>query len=255
MKLILSTSPDGKYYVTGDIEAILKNKRARLLLRSELPYDLTDDSIIFQNQDISIKEITDLLKIVADYTGVEVVYDTIVSSGHDIKNNICDVKDFKHFETILDNYMTHRHLYPLQMLSAYHMAFSQNACNFSVPGAGKTSIVYGAYTYLHALNADNPKHVDRILIVGPLSSFGPWELEYEECFGRKAKSQRIDGSLSLHKKRDYFCSQGAELTLISYQSISSVVDDVEFYLRQNKVMLVLDEAHKIYMANVRCSKL
>ena len=263
MKLILSTSPDGKYYVTGDIEAILKNKRARLLLRSELPYDLTDDSIIFQNQDISIKEITDLLKIVADYTGVEVVYDTIVSSGlaafkhqedlfgefsrkaNDIKNNICDVKDFKHFETILDNYMTHRHLYPLQMLSAYHMAFSQNACNFSVPGAGKTSIVYGAYTYLHALNADNPKHVDRILIVGPLSSFGPWELEYEECFGRKAKSQRIDGSLSLHKKRDYFCSQGAELTLISYQSISSVVDDVEFYLRQNKVMLVLDEAHKI----------
>ena len=32
-----------------------------------------------------------------------------------------------------------RTLYDLQMLSAYHMAFSQNACNFSVPGAGKTS--------------------------------------------------------------------------------------------------------------------
>ncbi len=38
--------------------------------------------------------------------------------------------------------MQARRLYTLQMLSAYHMAFAQNACNFSVPGAGKTSIVY-----------------------------------------------------------------------------------------------------------------
>jgi hypothetical protein len=32
------------------------------------------------------------------------------------------------------------------------MAFSQKSCNFSVPGAGKTTIVYAAYTYLRSVN-------------------------------------------------------------------------------------------------------
>lgn len=263
MAITLSKTDSGHYCVTGNIDALLKNKRARLLLHSNLPYELDGDRLIIKDTNIEIQQANELLKLAADYIGEEVTYDTYISTGlaefknneelfaefsrkaNDIRNNHCDVLDFKHFSDILDEHMTHRHLYALQLLSAYHMAFSQNACNFSVPGAGKTSIVYGAYTYLKALPDDNPKHVDRILIVGPLSSFGPWELEYEECFGRKATCQRIGGALSLAKKKEYFCTTGAEITLISYQSIASVVEDVRFFLGQNKVMLVLDEAHKI----------
>ena len=59
-----------------------------------------------------------------------------------IKENKCDISDFVAFTESLELNMTNRRLYPLQLLSAYHLAFSQNACNFSVPGAGKTSIVY-----------------------------------------------------------------------------------------------------------------
>ncbi|MBQ9447649.1 MAG: hypothetical protein IJU61_13685, partial [Victivallales bacterium] len=68
-----------------------------------------------------------------------------------IRNNECDLAEFKSFTESVSTNLTFRSLYPLQLLSAYHMAFSQNACNFSVPGAGKTSIVYGAYAYLHNL--------------------------------------------------------------------------------------------------------
>ena len=263
MAITLSKTNSGHYCVTGNVDALLKNKRARLLLHSNLPYELEGDKLIIKDTNIEIQQANELLKLAADYIGEEVTYDTHISTGlaefknseelfaefsrkaNNIRNNHCDISDFKHFSSVLDEYMTHRHLYALQLLSAYHMAFSQNACNFSVPGAGKTSIVYGAYTYLKALPNDNPKHIDRILIVGPLSSFGPWELEYEECFGRKATCQRIGGALSLAKKKEYFCTAGAEITLISYQSIASVVDDARFFLRQNKVMLVLDEAHKI----------
>jgi len=263
MTITLSVTPSGNYRLTGDVDALLRNKRARLLLRSQLPFEQVGEDLVFDNTDFDTPEINEILKLAAEYIGAVVNYDTVVSTGladfqrneelfaefsskaRNIRNNHCEVADFKHFEEILDEHMTNRHLYELQMLSAYHLAFSQNACNFSVPGAGKTSIVYGAYTYLKNLPKDNPKHIDRILIVGPLSSFGPWELEYEECFGRKATCQRIGGIMSLDKKKEYFCCGKAELTLISYQSITSVVDDVRFFLKQDKVMLVLDEAHKI----------
>ena len=125
------------------------------------------------------------------------------------------------------------------------MAFSQNACNFSVPGAGKTSIVYGAYAYLHNLPEDDPKHIDRLLIVGPLSSFGPWEAEYEECFGRAPKSKRLVGGVPKNDKQDYLISRyPCELTLISYASLISLQSEIGFFLRNNRVMVVLDEAHK-----------
>lgn len=263
MTITLSVTPAGNFRISGDVEALLRNKRARLHLRTNLPYEQVGNELVIEKNGMETPEVNEILKQAAEYIGAEVSYDTVTSTGladfkqseelfaefsrkaNNIRNNHCDVTDFKHFEEILDEHMTHRHLYELQMLSAYHLAFSQNACNFSVPGAGKTSIVYGAYTYLKNLPKDNPKHVDRILLVGPLSSFGPWELEYEECFGRKAFCQRINGSMSLDKKKDYFCYGKAELTLISYQSIASVVDDVRFFLKQDKVMLVLDEAHKI----------
>lgn len=87
--------------------------------------------------------------------------------------------------------MLNRKLYPLQLLASYHLAFSQNGCNFSVPGAGKTSIVYGAYTYLKHQTLNPLKTVDKILIIGPLSAFAPWELEYKECFGVDPDVKRI----------------------------------------------------------------
>lgn len=267
MRITLSVTPSGNFLITGDIDALIRNKRARLLMRSRLPYQQVGNELVIESNDMTTSEVDGILKLAAEYIGAEVGYDTVISTGlaefkrneelfvefsrkaENIRNNHCDVADFKHFEKILDEHMTHRHLYELQMLSAYHLAFSQNACNFSVPGAGKTSIVYGAYTYLKNLSKDNPKHVDRILIVGPLSSFGPWELEYAECFGQKATCQRIGGMMSIEKKKEYFCSGKAELTLISYQSIASVVDDVRFFLKQDRVMLVLDEAHKIKNTN------
>jgi hypothetical protein len=123
-----------------------------------------------------------------------------------IRNNDCDAKEFKEFTESVSNNLPTRSLYPLQLLSAYHLAFSQNACNFSVPGAGKTSVVYGAYAYLHNLPVDHPKHIDKLLIVGPLSSFGPWELEYAECFGANPRVKRLISGISKSDKQDYLYS-------------------------------------------------
>lgn len=163
-----------------------------------------------------------------------------------IWNNEYNQAHFTEFCNILSCNMT-RKLYPLQLLAAYHLSFSQNACNFSVPGSGKTSIVYGTFSFLSNLSSNDPKYVDKILVIGPLSSFGPWENEYESCYGETIDSKRLSGSnLDYNSKKKYFYSiNPSKLTLISYQGIISQTDNIISFLKNNKVMIVLDEAHKI----------
>lgn len=155
------------------------------------------------------------------------------------------VEDFKRFKSSLEENMSRR-LYDFQMLSAFHLAFSQNGCNFAVPGAGKTSIVYGAYTYLKHLPKDHPQYIEKLLVVGPLASFGPWENEFEACFGKRPDSQRIFGEVDKEIRKGHFYSGNpAELTIISHAGVTPLVDDIKDFLRRYRTMIVVDEAHRI----------
>ena len=118
---------------------------------------------------------------------------------------------------------------------------------FSVPGAGKTSIVYGAYAYLKSLPNENNKHIDRLLIISPLAAFAPWRNEYEECFQRKPSVKELTGVSPVHRESHFHSDEYTEITLISYHSASSKsdIENITAYLKRYKVMLVLDEAHKI----------
>ncbi len=166
-------------------------------------------------------------------------------------NNL-DVAEFQAFKDAVSKHLPTRTLYPKQFLAAFHLAFSQNACNFSVPGAGKTSVVYGAYSFLKNLPKDDSKHVNKLLIIGPLSSFGPWEDEYKECFGKEANSKRLSGGVEKSERENHLLSiepidNTPELTLMSYQSVSFNLESLRYFLQRegNNVMVVLDEAHKI----------
>lgn len=170
----------------------------------------------------------------------------------DIWDNKITYDDFEIFTKVLERKLKTRRLYPLQLLASYHMAFAQNACNFSVPGAGKTSVVYGAYAYLSALKSTSDKYVNKILIIGPLSSFGPWENEFRECFGEKPHSIRLSGGVSSDYRVSVLENVGGvddmpEIILMSYQSISFNLDSLSILLDRDdvKYMIVLDEAHKI----------
>lgn len=250
-------------YLKGDISALQKHRYAWRYVRDYFHPTIEEDCITFSIEEREpFTVLSDISAMLSKYGFTEVQSDSSEKVIHDfyeeerrfaefskkalhIRNNECDAEEFKSFTNAVATNLTARSLYPLQLLSAYHMAFSQNACNFSVPGAGKTSIVYGAYAYLHNLPVDNPKHIDRILIVGPLSSFGPWEAEYKECFGKTPKSKRLVGGIPKNDKQDYLISRyPCELTLISYASLISLQTEIGFFLRNNRVMVVLDEAHK-----------
>ena len=158
----------------------------------------------------------------------------------------------KDFTDALVHSWPNRKLYELQLLAALHLAFSQNACNFSVPGSGKTSTVLGAFSYLRSLPDNDDKFVNKLLVVGPLSCFHPWEYEFNACFGYAPNSFRISGQSDRSEIENVLQSLSKpyvdkELILISYQSLAVHLEGIKNILKrdENQFMVVLDEAHRV----------
>jgi len=258
-----------KVEITGDIE-IFNKPKLKHWLKTSFETDLTDNSkiILIKNEfsdseflykfQKSISKKLNSVRIEYDNT-FEYVIEKELTEQHNFRDfsneaqkiweNEYDLEEFRKFCNIIEEKLSKRRLFKLQALSGYHMAFSQNSCNFSVPGAGKTSVVYSAYAYLNSLNKNSNKFVNKLLVIGPPSSFTPWEEQYEECFGKKASSFRINGEVPVNKKRETLkgiTNEDFELYLITYQSVPSLINELLIFLKKeaNKVMLVCDEAHK-----------
>lgn len=260
----------GVFHLSGDTGVLLSNRRARFYLVDYLKADLARPEIIAipydkaaeQSKEATLALIQEMLakfdckeslsevsqNVLNHFLDEKRRFEEFSQKAKSIWANKLSTDDFRAFTEVLKTRMPARRLYDLQLLSSYHLTFAQNACNFSVPGAGKTSIVYAAYAYLNSLPEDHPKHVNKLFIVGPLSSFGPWEDEYQACFGRKGKIQRLAGGISRDERvRHLLSPNSAEITLISYQGISAINEDILSYFKRpgNRVMMILDEAHKI----------
>lgn len=270
MTYLLDIDSEKKNFViVGDIEHIQKNKRLLISLR-RLNYSILNDSILFpyrkESQIKTLQEIKELLikyalnfevssKIQNElqaYSKEEEKFEEFSKNARAIRDNKFLENEqliiqFDQFQKVLKNNLI-RQLYPLQLLSSFHMAFAQNSCNFAVPGAGKTAIVYGAYAFLKNLPKEDVRHVDKLLVIGPLSSFAPWENEFFECFGHKAKSFRMSGDIetSTKKKLEHLYSPNpSELTLVFHGGVDRFQTSIIDFLKKNRTMVVVDEAHRI----------
>lgn len=133
-----------------------------------------------------------------------------------------------------------RRLTEPQLHAVQHLIETGNSANFSVPGSGKTSI---ALAYLHMLRSSNS--VKALLVIGPISSFEPWEHEYEQCFGRPAKSERISGHSKAERRELYLTADDYELLLVSYHTAARDVEDLIRLLSRRPYLVVLDESHYV----------
>lgn len=156
-------STNAYYLLNGDIEKLKSKRRAYLFLRDYLNADCSNNDYIkipfeVQEREGVLQDIQKIIKkfgfqenlsenvknILKDYFQEEENFREFSRKAYTIRNNELDdehTKEFEEFTNILIDNLPTRRLYELQLLSAYHLAFSQNACNFSVPGSGKTSIV------------------------------------------------------------------------------------------------------------------
>ena len=260
---IIIDTDDNRFIISGDIGRIARRRQAKSNFESIGANFEHSDKITLsfnaENRDEVYEDLSRLLKkfqinlektestkdCLRDILQRKEDFAAFSQKANDIRNNKHKGDDFKGFAKTVGNQMV-RELYDIQLLSAYHLAFAQNACNFSVPGAGKTSIVYAAYAYLNSLPATDSKYVNRMLVICPLAAFGPWEDEYNECFGKSPKVKKLV-NLPAQERKNYFIEPGdTELTLVSYQSASLDIQYIKNFLQKSgNVMVVLDEAHKI----------
>ena len=184
----------------------------------------------------------DASSLLHDAVDEEERFRTFSAKAYAIRNNDIDSSELTAFMDCIKQDTFVRTLKPFQILSAYHLAFSHNACNFSVPGAGKTSTVLAAYAYLV-----NNSEINKLLVVGPLASFLAWKKEYLYCFGTSPQVLEIMGSTPESRIENALIRSNTDLdiVLVSYGSVNRYLDQLSFFLKNNKVMVVLDEAHRI----------
>tara|TARA_Y100001936_G_scaffold178061_1_gene174776 strand:- start:2021 stop:4006 length:1986 start_codon:yes stop_codon:yes gene_type:complete len=136
-------------------------------------------------------------------------------------------------------------LLPYQEIPVSHLVNIPNCANFSIPGAGKTIMTYAGFFILK-----KKKELDQMIVVGPRASFGPWKNEFSFFTGKKWKNHLIQyhGS-KRHKMREKFSEY--DIILTTYETATNDLTPLRQYIKScgKKILLVLDESHKIKNIN------
>lgn len=131
-----------------------------------------------------------------------------------------------------------------QRKAVSHALTIHNAANFSVPGSGKTAIALSVYAVLRYQNI-----VDGLLVIGPASSFAPWEDEFYFTLGRKPKAARLIGTKP-HRNRLLSYLDNVDIILCTYQMAYRERENLSRALKRARYFLILDESHHIKNINL-----
>ncbi|OAX56909.1 SNF2 family domain/helicase [Xanthomonas translucens pv. poae] len=135
---------------------------------------------------------------------------------------------------------THK-LKPYQLDNLATLLSIRNGANFSVPGAGKTTVTFA----LHLL-ARNPG--DILIVAAPKNAFPAWECIAEECLLPTAEEELkeefiplVDGEVRIRAGLE----GGGSRFLISYDQLVRVEATFAQFIATHPVHLVLDESHRM----------
>lgn len=124
-----------------------------------------------------------------------------------------------------------RDLRPFQQRDLAHLLALRHGANFSVPGAGKTTVAYALYEVLRQLG-----RVEQLLVVSPISAFDAWETEADVCFAPAPVLKRLDRRPAAR----------AEVVLVNYQRLSGRrFAHIAEWMQHRPTHLILDEAHRM----------
>jgi|JI10StandDraft_1071094.scaffolds.fasta_scaffold88310_2 SNF2 family DNA or RNA helicase len=219
------------------------NWKQRAFFNISLGMKIEEDnnSYIFSGKD----EFQDTIKEIIDFFSEENIEFTPDSATKNLILNIQNQK--KEFDEVKENFNKQnsasiitslkRELKPYQKIGLEHFLKVKHGANFSVPGSGKTTMVYA---YFDKLKTEGI--VEKILVVGPFSSFSPWEEESEECFGHKLRSARLAGA---QRQSLYLFANDYDLFLCHYQTAANDISEIIELLKKHKFLLVIDESHNI----------
>ncbi|WUC44539.1 DEAD/DEAH box helicase [Streptomyces cellulosae] len=126
-----------------------------------------------------------------------------------------------------------RTLKPFQLENLARIVRLPHAADFSVPGAGKTTVALANHTMARARG-----QVEQLLVIAPIAAFPAWKEEAEACLDPAPKLVVHHGSVSLIPK-------SAQILLTNYNRAANDYDRIRDFVARRPTQVVLDEAHRI----------
>lgn len=124
-----------------------------------------------------------------------------------------------------------------QLRDLSKLAGMGNGANFSVPGAGKTTVLLALNSYLQSKIPNL-----QLLVVAPRNAQISWDEEVSACLGSDKKVIRLEGGRTRIKSK---LADNPEIAIITYQQLLNTDDLLIEFMLDRQIHLVLDESHRI----------
>lgn len=126
-----------------------------------------------------------------------------------------------------------RSLTPSQVDSVNRLVSIKAGANFSVPGAGKTTVTLVVWEALRASGL-----VERLLVVCPRSAFEAWKKEPQAVFKEGRRVEIFDGA---------FVEIDTQVLVVNYEQLENPtkLNLLSSWVANQSAMIVLDEAHRV----------
>lgn len=126
-----------------------------------------------------------------------------------------------------------RTLKPFQLENLATILRLPHGADFSVPGAGKTTVALANF----ALNRSRGR-VDQLLVVAPIAAFQAWKEDSAVCLAPIP-------SVAVHTGPRAFIPEETDILLTNYNRVASDYDRIREFVSLRTTQVVLDEAHRI----------
>ncbi|MFD8596355.1 DEAD/DEAH box helicase [Kitasatospora sp. NPDC059646] len=125
-----------------------------------------------------------------------------------------------------------RQLKPFQLDNLAVLLQLPHGADFSVPGAGKTTVALANFAVNRARG-----HVDQLLVIAPLAAFQAWKEDSEACLSPLP-------ALTVHSS-GALIRDDLDILLTNYNRAAADYDRILEYVTRRPTQVVLDEAHRI----------
>lgn len=136
---------------------------------------------------------------------------------------------------------TKRHLKPFQLRDLSQLITLENGANFSVPGAGKTTVTFA----LHTLTRKPGQH---FIVVAPKAAIQAWLDIVSECMDENSPDNGAEEFVVLdgdERRIRNSLNSGATRFIITYDLIIRQQNVITHHLSTKSSHLVLDESHRM----------
>ena len=126
-----------------------------------------------------------------------------------------------------------RKLKPFQRENLARVVRLPHAADFSVPGAGKTTLALAVFAILRHRGA-----LDRLMVVAPIAAFEAWREEAAACF-----EDPLD--LVIYCGPDTYIPTATVVLVANYHRVASDYDRIRHFVASSRTQIILDEAHRV----------